>query len=168
MKVTVEKLTNGDLARRACQYTLHSHAETKIPLRKLYCSEHSPARTQIFWIELDGIPSYVSTHLVRHKIGVEHYVTTNRLDRGATVVADRNTPVNHAMLCNAQALINMSRKRLCNNADAVTRRVMSYIKEAISEADPDLAEFMVIDCEYRGYCCEVRTCGYYPPYTVRE
>jgi len=168
MRITVEKITDVTLARKACSYTLHSQSDTKIPLRKLYMSEHSPARTQIFTVEMVGIPSYVSTHLVRHKIGVEHFVQTNRLDRGAEEVADRNTLVNHMMVINAIALINMARKRLCTNADPVTRKVMGYIKGAIKEVDPELHEFLVIDCEYRGYCCEVRTCGYYPPYTIRE
>ena len=166
MRVYVEKLTDVELARRACKYTLHSHADTKIKLDKLYGSEHSPARTQWFWIELDGIPSYVSTHFVRHKIGVEHYVKTNRLDRGATEIADRNTPVNHALMINAQALINMSRKRLCTNADEVTREVMFYIKDAVEKCDPDLAEFMVVDCEYRGLCFEPVCCGRAPSYFV--
>jgi len=159
MKINVTKLTNVDLARKACQYTLHSHAETKIGLRTLYGAEHSPARTQMFWIEMQGIPSYVSTHFVRHKIGVEHFVKTNRLDRGATTVADRNTPVNHAMLINAQAIINISRKRFCSHADEVTREVWKYVKNTIKDIDPDLAEFMVVDCVYRGKCYEPSSCG---------
>ena len=159
MRVNVTKLTDIDLAQRACQYTLHSHNTTKIGLRKLYGAEHSPSRTQMFWVELDGIPSYVSTHLVRHKIGVEHFVSTNRLDRGASFVANRNTPVNHAMLLNAQALINMARKRLCTNAEEITRKTMGYIKDAVKKCDPDLAEFMVVDCVYRGLCYEPKCCG---------
>lgn len=159
MRIKVTKLTNVDLAQRACQYTLHSQNSTKIGLRKLYGSEHSPARTQMFWIEMDGIPSYVSTHFVRHKIGVEHFVQTNRLDRGADDIANRNTPVNHAMLCNAQALINMARKRLCYNADDVTCRTMGFLLNAVRKVDEDLADFMVVDCEYRGKCYEPRCCG---------
>lgn len=159
MRVFAKKLADESLAQRACQYTLYSHAKSKIPLRKLYGAEHSPLRTQMFWVELDGIPAYVSTHFVRHKIGIEHFVSTRRLDRGATVVADRNSSVDHAFICNAQSLINMSRKRLCTNADATTRKIMEYIRDAIFNIDPALAEFMVIDCEYRGACYEPKCCG---------
>lgn len=159
MKVTVTKLTDTALAQRACQFTLHSHSPTNIGLRKLYGSEHSPIRTQMFWIELKGIPTYVSVHLVRHKIGIEHYVSTNRMDRGADDIADRNSPVNHAMLCNAQALINMSRKRLCTKASIETRITMIDIKNAVRNVDEDLAEFMVADCVYRGMCYESSSCG---------
>ena len=41
--------------------------------RKMLKAEHSPIRTLMFTIRLT-IPYFVSTHLVRHKIGVEHYV----------------------------------------------------------------------------------------------
>ena len=164
MRIYVKKLTDVGLAQRACQYTLHSHNETKIGLRKLYGSEHSPSRTQMFWVEMDGIPSFVSTHLVRHKIGVEHYVQTNRDDRGGSDNVDRTTPVNHAMLCNGQALINMARKRFCTNSHEETRLVMMRVKLGVEECDPALAEFMVVDCVYRGQCFEPKCCGAYPSY----
>ena len=100
----------------------------------------------------------MSTHLVRHSIGVTHYVESNRDDRGGQDV-DRNTPVNHAMLINAQALIAMARKRLCSNAHKHTMRVMQQIKTAVKTADPDLAAAMVPDCIYRGTCNELKSCG---------
>jgi len=105
-----------------------------------------------------GIPTFVSTHLVRHSIGVTHYVESNRDDRGGQDV-DRNTPVNHAMLINAQALMAMARKRLCGNAHRETVKVMIAIKNAVREVDPDLAQAMVPDCVYRGSCYELNSCG---------
>lgn len=159
MNITVTKLTNIDLARRACEFTLHKGGRSTINLRRLYGSEHSPARTQMFWIELRDIPTSVSVHLVRHKIGVEHYVSTNRPDRGADDITDRNSPVNHAMLCNAQALIAMARKRLCFNAEDKTREVFLKLCDRVSSVDPDLAIYLVVDCQYRGACYEPRCCG---------
>lgn len=160
MKVNIQKLTDIDLARKACSFTLHSGGESKASLRKLYGSEHSPARTQLFWIELDGIPSFVSVHLVRHKVGVEHFIQTYREDRGGPSSSTREAPVRHAMLINAQALINMCRKRLCSNSHEVTRQVMIYIKNAVKNIDPDLAEFMVVECVYKGgWCFEPNCCG---------
>ncbi len=83
-----------------------------------------------------------------------------RDDRGAGDVANRNTPVNHAILCNAQALVNMARKRLCMKAHAETRLVMSEIMEEITKVDPDLAAVMIPECEYRGGVChEIKPCG---------
>ena len=159
MNITVTKLTDIDLAHRACEFTMHKGGRSTINLRRLYGSEHSPARTQMFWVEMKGIASSVSVHFVRHKIGVEHYVSTNRPDRGADFVADRDSPVNHAMLCNAQTLIAMARERLCTNAEEPTRQVFTYLKDAIRKIDPDLAEFMVVKCQYRGQCYEPKCCG---------
>ena len=147
------------MARAACQYTLHSQKSTSIAMGLLYKAEHSPIRTQMFWLEMQGIPSFVSTHLVRHHVGVEPFVQTNRDDRGADEVADRNTKVNHAMFINAASLINMARKRLCTGAHEETRKVMKEIKNAIKEVDPVLAKYMVVDCMYRGGCFEIQTCG---------
>ncbi len=59
MKITVEKLTNVDLARQACKFTIHGHKDSLISLKKVYQCEHSPMRTQLFWIEMMGIPSFV-------------------------------------------------------------------------------------------------------------
>lgn len=159
MKVTAYKLTGEGLAQRACSFTNHMKS-SNISLEKLYHCEHSPMRTQLFWVEMYGIPTFVSVHLVRHSQGVTHYVESNRDDRGGVDKVDRLTPVNHAMLCNAQALINMSRKRLCAKAHAKTQEVMYQIKEAVSEVDDDLARYMVTECVYRGgQCYELKPCG---------
>ena len=335
MNITVSKLTGLDLARLACQYTMHSHAESKMELSGLYACEHSPMRTQLFWIEMKMIPTFVSVHLTRHKVGTEHWVQTNRDDRlpknevrldnykGLTAEyfkerfsykdghlfwkshkrphlvgeeagdikkkadsssqytrvridgellcrhvvvfmmhhgyrpyivdhingdkvddrienlrpasrsqnntnskpysctgfkgvefwknkfratinldgvkkhiglfntaeeaarafddealryfgefayfnfrdksVDRWVPVNHAMLINAQAVINMSRKRLCHMAHAETRRLMEHIKDRMIVADPDLAAVMAPECHYRGFICHERAmCGQMP------
>lgn len=166
--IDITNLTGGELARKACQFTLHSQLPTKIPMDKLYKSEHSPIRTQLFWIEMMGIPSFVSVHLTRHKLGVEHFVQTQRDDRGADAVADRNTPVNHAMLINAQALINMSRKRLCLKSHYETCKVMHLIKKTLRIQDNDLAECMLPECLYRNGCNEPKTCGGYPKWKLKE
>lgn len=160
MRISVEKLTNVDLARRACQFTIHSHANSMISLGKLYRCEHSPMRTQMFWVEMKGIPNFVSVHFVRHKIGVEHYVQTMRDDRGADTIANRLTLTNHAMCVNAAALISMARKRLCTKAHTETRAVMDAIRAEVAEVDRDLADYMVPECVYRGNVChELKPCG---------
>lgn len=159
MIVKVEKITRLDLARKACSFTLHSQNSTKIGLDKLYGSEHSPMRTQLFVVEMYDIPSFVSTHLVRHNIGIDHFVQTNREDRGASETANRNTPVNHMMLINAQGLINMARKRLCTKASKETQELMRLIIRGVDEVDMFLTPYLVVDCAYRGMCYEPACCG---------
>ena len=160
MKITAEKLTYHDLMRKACSFTLGGRI-SNVSAEALYRSEHSPIRTQIFWIEMEDIPTFVSVHLVRHKAGCEHFVKSNRDDRGGDGSETRNTPVMHAMLINAQGLINISRKRLCRKAHAKTVEVWQAVKEAVKYVDPDLWKYMVPECEYRNGCHEIAPCGLY-------
>lgn len=159
MQITAIKLTDDNLMRRACESTMRGQT-SKMTLDKIYRSEHSPTRVMMFWIEMKDIPTFVSVHLVRHGIGVEHFVMSNREDRGGNGTENRYTPVNHSMLANAQALINMARKRLCGAASKETQEVMQCIKDAIGIVDPDLAKYMVRECEYRnGICPESKPCS---------
>lgn len=160
VKVTAVKLTDVSLINRACSFTVDKEVSVK-DIYKMYKSEHSPIRTQMFWIEMINIPTYVSVHIVRHKIGVEHYVKSNRPDRGGSDMVDRNTPVNHAMVINAQSLINMARKRLCSKASVETQEVMHMILNAVREVDVPLATAMVVDCVYRMGCYEFGGCGFF-------
>ena len=158
--ITVTKLTSDAWARTACQYTRFDHGRVTADLGDLYRCEHSPIRTQIFAIEMRGIPSFVSVHFVRHKIGVEHFVQTMRDDRGAGETANRLTPVNHLMIANAQALLHMARKRLCGQAHPATRAVMAEIRAGVDAIDSQLATYMVPECIYRGGVChERKMCG---------
>ena len=162
MTITALKLTDETLLRRACAVTMGADS-SKARLSTLYNCEHSPIRTQLFWIEMLGIPSFVSVHLVRHKIGVEHFVKSLRDDRCGKGGETRESPVNHAMLINAAALIQMARKRLCTQAHAHTRTAMRAILEAVAAVDPALATYMVPECKYRGGVChELKSCGLHP------
>lgn len=160
MEISIKKYTDEALMRRACEMTMHG-ASSNMTLEKIYECEHSPMRTQMFWVEMLDIPTFASVHFVRHKIGVEHFVTSNREDRGGKEETDRWTPVNHGMLINAQALINMARKRLCYKAHHEVRKIMEEIVNSMYMIDADLADRMVPDCEYRNGCHELRPCGYF-------
>ncbi len=130
---------------------------------KMIRAEHSPMRTLMFTIEMRDIPYFSSVHFVRHKFGVEHYVKSQRVnpERGGE---RQDALVNHIMDINAQALINMARKRLCTRADPVTRSIMEQIKAAVTEKDPIIGKYLVPDCVYRGGCFEFKSCGYYEQY----
>lgn len=70
MQVNVEKMTDEKLAVKACEFTsgkLVKHPEGI--LTRIYRPEHSPMRTQMFWVEMYDIPTFVSAHLVRHSQG---------------------------------------------------------------------------------------------------
>lgn len=77
--ISVQKLTDEELMRKACEMTFLG--TSKQSLLGMYKSEHSPARTQIFWIECQNIPLFVSTHLLRHHVGSVPFQLTCRNDR---------------------------------------------------------------------------------------
>lgn len=132
--------------------------------RKLLLSEHSPIRKlKIGWRWLD-LMSWVSVHITRHKFGVDHFVSTRRSDR---INKNRNELsqgelVTHEIEANAQAIIAISRKRLCLQASKETREAWEKaIKEMILPNEPELASVCVKECIYRGGLCpEVFPCGY--------
>ncbi len=158
--ILAHKLTDPTLMWDACRMTTRSEKQSTVSLESIYRCEHSPIRTQLFWIEMFDIPTYVSVHFVRHKVGVEHFVQSNRTDRGGSDDLTRMAPVNHGMLVNAQALIQMARKRLCHKADERTREVMREVRKAVGLVDPELIPFMVPECVYRnGLCPELKPCG---------
>jgi hypothetical protein len=161
MKVTAEKITSVDDLKWACEKTMHHGSADKMTVDRMARCEHSPLRTQIYRIDIDQVKTKVSVHLVRHKIGVEHFVLSNRDDRGGAGDDEitRNTPVDHGMLINAQELIQMSRKRLCYNSHKETVATMMRIKSAVGMVEPELTPYMVPECVYRnGLCPELRMC----------
>jgi hypothetical protein len=172
MNIKVTKLTDESLMRRANSSTMRFEVGSKQSLANAYAGEHSTIRTQLFWVEMIDIPTFVSVHLVRHKIGVEHFVGSNRKDLGGDSEAGRMTPVNHCMLINAAALLEMGRARLCKKASKETREVVQGIKLDLMGIDNALYKAMVPRCVYRnGICGEAMPCGtlehtlrYYAPY----
>lgn len=67
--------------------------------------------------------------------------------------------MNHMMMLNAQALIQIMRKRLCGKAHERVQELMGLIQSEMFKVDSDLAIRLVPDCVYRGGCYELKTCG---------
>lgn len=128
--------------------------------RKILISEHSPIRELWFGFKME-IPYWVSVHFTRHHEGVNHFVQTQRTDRTGI---DRNeipqgATVSHIMTINAQALMNMSHKRLCKQASEETRQVMKEMCKLACEVCPELEGLLVPLCKYRnGKCTEFFCC----------
>lgn len=160
MQIKVVKLTDEELMRRHFAY-LSADGQIRSSNARLFATMHSPVRCVTYDIFMEQIPTFVSVHFVRHKIGAEHTVTSNREDRGGDKKAWRMTPVNHIMTVNAQAIVTMSHRRLCGKASPETRQVMLDIVDAMWDVSPDLAPLMVPLCVYRnGLCSELKPCGY--------
>lgn len=136
---------------------------------KMLKCKHSPIRTLMFTIEME-IPYYVSNHFVRHKFGVEHYVQSQRNDRQSSYdrnLAPQSAIVIHTMDINAEALMNMSHRRLCRMADIVTRYVMTKICQEVIKVNPEFQDHLIPMCEFMHECPEFTPCGRYEKY-VRQ
>lgn len=128
--------------------------------KKLIESEHSPIRELWFGIKME-IPYWVSVHFVRHHIGVNHYVQTQRTDRTGKNRDElpQGEIVSHIMSINAQELIFMAHKRLCKQASEETRQVMQEIVKQVVEVAPYMKDVLVPLCAYRGgRCTEMFPC----------
>ena len=123
-------------------------------------ARHSPIRANIFEVRMYEVPTYASTHFIRHHVGVIHWSLTQREDRGGVEGAGRYTPTDHVMHLNAEALLTLAEKRLCSCASEDTRAMMQEIKDKVSLLDHILAKYMVPRCYWRGGLCdEPRNCG---------
>lgn len=152
--------------KRSARTTIRKDGTGRYPTdewkKTILLAEHSPIRRIRFSWQWENLKSWVSVHFVRHKFGIEHWVSTQRTDRTGVDrdKSPQDMPVLHECEANAQALIFISRRRLCNQASPETRAAWQEVKSAVSEVDPVLASVMVPECIYRGFCPEFHCCGF--------
>lgn len=172
--IRMEKVTLWKRALNAARRTIGKKPLDKEPSNswkaKMLLAEHSPIRLIEYEWTWSDIMQWVTTHLVRHHEGCEKFVHSQRGDRRAILdeynVSSRNELPQGAtndmdMTANAQALISISRKRLCSCASKETREAWKQVQDAIREVDPVMADKMVPECIYRGFCPEfMSSCGY--------
>ncbi|MEG1620620.1 MAG: hypothetical protein RR322_01790 [Oscillospiraceae bacterium] len=124
-------------------------------------AEHSPIRNGNIIVDLYDVPTFVIGHLVRHNVGFTPFVSTLRKDRAnLKEIPNRETLNNLQFNGNFQAFISISRKRLCNCTSAETREAWNMVRDTIATVEPVLASIMVRECIYRGFCPEMKSCGY--------
>jgi len=140
--------------------------------RRMLLCEHSIIRQILIKAKWYKLKYYISVHFSRHFIGILHYVRSQRTDR-VNVVKDNITktilidnllqsaPVEHEIEANAQAIINISKKRLCSQALPETREAWKVLLESFKDEQPELYNVCVPDCIYRGWCYEFKSCGFH-------
>ena len=152
--------------KRSARSTISKEGEGQYPTdewkKTILLAEHSPIRRIKFSWKWADLMSWVSVHFVRHKFGIEHWVSTQRTDRTGV---DRNqalqsAPVTHECEANAQALVFISRRRLCQQAANETREAWQAVVDEVKKKDPVLGSVLVPECIYRGFCPEFESCGY--------
>lgn len=165
----LEQVTSWKRVLNAARRTVGKEPLDKEPSStwksRILRAEHSPIRLLEYDFSWEEIKQWVTVHLVRHHEGCEKFVHSQREDRRDNPVPRDEMPQGSLndmdMTCNAQALINISRKRLCNCASPETREAWKQVKAEIEKVDPEMAAAMVPECIYRGGCSELRSCGWY-------
>lgn len=132
-------------------------------VHRLLRARHSPIRELEFRYVIRDIPYWVSVHLVRHHVGFQPYVQSQRNDRQSKYdreKAPQDTPVTMRVTLNAEALLNLANKRLCMKASPETRAVVQAMCSLAEEKMPELKGLLVPMCEYHGgVCYEIQPCG---------
>ena len=124
-------------------------------------ARHSPIRRLRFSFLLEDIPSWVSVHLVRH-IHAQPYVRSQRNDRQSNydrTKAPQDAPVDMIWDMNAEELMVIANKRLCNQASEKTREVVRLMCNEVLKTNPEFKDFLVPMCAYVGECKEMYPCG---------
>lgn len=166
MKTKITKI-KGDWEEVAndCRSTVGKgeigHEPSNAFKKAILFAEHSPIRDiHIKWIWSD-IKSWIATHFSRHMW--ECFIKSQRSDR--TGVPRDKLPQDEIVSfvgdANIQNLIDTMRKRLCYQASTETRQYAEDLKIAIHEIEPEIADVLVPNCFYRGFCPEMKTCGFW-------
>lgn len=169
--VRMEQVSSWKRVLNAARRTIGKKPLDKEPSNswkaKILLAEHSPIRLLEFDWTWSFIQQWVTTHLVRHHEGCEKFVHSQRVDRNPALAELSRDDLPQGLLndmdmtANAQALINISRKRLCSCASKETRDAWKQVIEEIRKIDPVLADKCVPECLYRGFCPEfMNPCGY--------
>lgn len=121
-------------------------------------ARHSPIRSLMFSFAIT-CPSWVSVHLARH-IHAQPYIKSQRNDRQNTYdrnKAPQDTPVDMIWDINAEELMTIANKRLCMQASAETREVITKIRDLVYAECPEFRGLLVPACEYYGGVCHEMT-----------
>lgn len=125
-------------------------------------ARHSPIRSLRFSFLITGLPYWVSVHLCRH-IHAQPYVRSQRNDRQSQYNRDnapQDAPVDMIWDVNAEELMIIANKRLCNQASKETRAVVQACCELVLLYYPEFKGLLVPMCEYcGGVCHEMYPCG---------
>ncbi len=168
-KVTrAEFATTWKRALNAARRTVGKKPIDKEPSKKweakMLLAEHSPIRLVEYDITFEDIKQWVTVHLIRHWLGFIPFVHSQREDRRDLGVPRDELPQGALndmdVSINAQAMINVSRKRLCSKASPETRDAWQKVVDAVGQIDPVMAEKCVPNCVYRGFCPELESCGF--------
>ena len=161
MKVTLLKAPTEEdwLLCKQCALVTVGKETQKAPTQewkmKILKARHSPIRVLQFAVLINDLPSWVSVHLCRH-VHAQPFVKSQRNDRQSDydrTKAPQDAPVDMILYLNAEELMIIANKRLCNQASAETRKVVQMICNEVVKQCPEFTGVLVPMCEYHGGVC---------------
>ena len=167
MRIEITRVTSWTDVLNAARFTHRLPLKSGEPSvkwkKKIIKAEHSPLRCLMFNIDFYDIPYYVSVHLVRH-VHSQPFVSTSRPDidrhQSSREEQRKTDPVNMRLFLNAQEIINISKVRLCNKAESKTKNIWFKVIQELFKIEPELANACRPSCFYRGFCPEIKSCGF--------
>ena len=168
MTVKVIQETPWSRALDAARRTIGKEPLHKEPSKswkaKILLAEHSPIKLIEYCISFKNLRQWVGVHLLRHGFMLP-FIHSQREDRRELKCSRDELPQgslnDQDFIVNAQTLINISRKRLCRCASKETREAWNAVKSEIVKFDEVMADKMVPNCVYSGFCRELKCCGYF-------
>lgn len=166
-KVEVIQETSWKRALNAARRTIGKEPIDKEPSKnwkaKILLAEHSPIKLVEYNICFKNLRQWVGVHLLRHDFMLP-FVHSQREDRRKLNCTrdelPQGTPNDQDFVANAQTLKNVSRKRLCTCASKETRDAWNLVKQEVAKFDEVMADKMVRNCVYCGFCPEMECCGF--------
>lgn len=121
-------------------------------------ARHSPIRVLPFVFKLE-VPYWVSVHLCRH-VHAQPFVKSQRNDRQSEYdrnVAPQDALVDMIWYMNAEELMVIANKRLCQTASEETRQIVQMMCDEVLKVNDEFRGLLVPMCKY-GKCNEMFPC----------
>jgi len=151
-----------DSARVTANKALNFTYPSEEFIKRMILAEHSPLRMVMYSIYWTEIKSWIATHLLRHHVGTQPFVGTQREDRTGIPHSERKRDelIPFMFIVNAQSIINISKERLCKLASPETTQEWTMALLKLSHIDSLLVDKCVSKCVYRGFCPEANCCNF--------
>lgn len=124
-------------------------------------ARHSPIRYIRISFLLEDVPSWVATHLARH-VHAQPYIKSQRNDRQTDYdrnAARQDAPVSMIYDVNAEEMMVIANKRLCNKASKETQHLVKMMCKALLDKCPEFSGLLVPMClHHGGVCHEMKGC----------
>lgn len=186
--VAMPNINDWRLVKREAMRTMgaDSYTEYKSPTKKwkhsILKARHSPIRLLNYVVEFDNIPYCYAMHLVRH-VHATPFVSSQRPDHQLgerlndygrqfeewdRLELPQGALINFTLSFNAEELMVIAEKRLCNKASPFTRFMVRTMCTMIEDDEKAYIGLFGPRCLKGERCIEMKPCGEWRPGKVMD